>query len=160
MAERKKLKDLIIPITDYPHMPYWATLEEAIVLLNFAYETGHHTLLVFDEFYRLLGMLHQREILKGIHPKFIEYSPKEAPGRWDDLIASANSQQLKKPIKDFMSPLNVIVDAKDHILKVARLMLQHTVSLVPVKESEKVIGAVRMHDIFHEITGLVLKAKK
>ena len=38
--ETKKVKDLIIPLTDYPHMPYWGTLREAIAQLNVAFETG------------------------------------------------------------------------------------------------------------------------
>ena len=159
MPEIKKLKELIIPLTDYPHMPHWSTLEEAIVLLNFSYETGHHTVLVFDEFYRLMGVLHQREILRGIQPKFVEISPEGVPIQWEDLMASGGPKQLKKPIKDFMTPFNIVVDVEDPILRVAHLMLKHNVGLLPVAESEKVIGIVRMHDIFHEITGFILKSK-
>ncbi|MFH1672601.1 MAG: CBS domain-containing protein [Pseudomonadota bacterium] len=159
MAEIKNLKDLVIPITDYPHMPYWATLEEAIVLLNFSYETGHYTILVFDESYRLLGVLHQREILRGIQPKLVELSPKGVPNEWEELMSTANPKQLKRPIKDFMTPFNIIVDVEDHILKVAHLMLKHNTGLLPVKKSEKVIGAVGMHNIFHEITAFILKSK-
>lgn len=160
MAEIKKLRDLIIPITDYPHMPYWATLEEAVVLLNFAYETGHHTILVFDEFYRLMGVLHQREILRGIQPRFEEISTEGASIQWEDLITSASPKQFKKPIKDFMSPVVIIADIEDHILKVAHLIVKHNIGLLPVKESEKVVGAVTMHDIFQEITGFILKSKR
>lgn len=160
MAEIKKLKELIIPLTDYPHMPHWATLEEAMVLLNFSYETGHDTVLAFDEFYKLVGVLHQREILRGIQPKLVEISPGGAPIQWQDLMASADPKQLKKPIRDFMSPFDIIVDVEDHILKVAHLMLQHNIGLLPVTESGKVVGVVRMHDIFHEITGFIIKSKK
>ncbi len=161
MGEGKKLKDIVIPLNDYPHMPYWATLEEAVVLLNFTYDTGHNTLLVFDESYRLLGMLNQRKILTGIQPRFAKSSPGRITIEWEELIASSIPQQLKKPIKDFMSPINTIVDVEDHILKVAHLMLNKSgINLLPVKESEKVIGVVRMHDVFHEITGFILKAKK
>jgi predicted transcriptional regulator len=160
MAEIKKLRELVIPLTDYPHMPYWATLEEATVLLNFAYETSHQTVLVFDESYKLVGVLHQREILKGIQPRFVELHPEGDSIQWEDLITSVNPKQFKKPISDLMSPFNLIVDIEDHILKVAHLMLKHNISLLPVKESEKVVGIVRMHDIFKEITGFVLKTKK
>lgn len=160
MPEVKKLRDLIIPLTDYPHMPHWATLEEAMVLLNFAYETGHDTVLVFDEFYKLMGVLNQREILRGVQPKFVEISLEGVPVEREDLMTTANPGQLKKPIRDFMFPFDIIVDIEDHILKVADLMLQHNISLLPVTESGKVIGVVRMHDIFHEITGFIIKSKK
>lgn len=150
-----EIKKLIIPLTDYPHMPYWATLEEAIVLLNFSHGSGFHTILVFDEFYKLLGMLNWKEILRTINPKFKELSSEKI-----DIITSKNDNQLKMHIKDFMSPFNITVDTDDDILKVAYLLLQHDIDIIPVKESEKVLGVVRMHDIFHEITGLILQSKK
>jgi len=150
-----EIKKLIIPLTDYPHMPYWATLEEAIVLLNFSHESGFHTVLVFDEFYKLLGMLNWKEILRAINPKFKELSSEKI-----DIITSWDDNKFKMPIKDFMSPFDITVDAGDDILKVAYLLLQHDIDIIPVKESEKVLGVVRMHDIFHEITGLILQSKK
>ena len=155
-----EIKKLLIPLADYPHMPYWATLEEAIVLLNFSHESGYHTVLVFDEFYKLLGMLTWKEILRAINPKFKELSPEDFSSKGIDIISSENDKQFKMPIKDFMSPFDITVDAGDDILKVAYLLLQHNIDIIPVKESKKVLGVVRMHDIFHEITGLILQSKK
>ena len=146
MSEIKKLKNLMISIMDYPHMPYWATLEEAIVLLNLSYETTNETILVFDESYKLMGVLDQREILKNIQPESLKH------------ISTHNRAQLKKPIKNFITPFNIFVDIEEHVLKVAHIMLKHNIDLLPVKESEKVVGAVKMHDIFHEITAFILKS--
>jgi len=150
-----EIKKLLIPLADYPHMPYWATLEEAIVLLNLAHGSGYHTILVFDGFYKLLGMLDWREMLGAINPKFKELSHEEI-----DIITSGNDNQFKMPIKKFMFPFHVTVDASDDIFKVAYLLLQHNINIIPVKESGKVLGVVRMHDIFHEITGFILQSKK
>ena len=158
MAKIKNLKELMIPITDYPNMPYWATLEEAIVLLNFSYETAHDTILVFDESYGLIGVLDQKEMLRDIHPGFSKLSPKKVSDEWEKLIATHNLDQLKKPIKDFITPFNIIVDVEDHVLKAAHLMLKHDIDLLPVKESEKLAGVVKMHDIFHEIATFILKS--
>ncbi len=155
-----EIKKLLIPLTDYPHMPYWATLEEAIVLLNFSHESGYHTVLVFDEFYKLLGMLDWKVILRAINPKFEKLSPEDFSSKGIDIITSGNDKQFKMPIKDFMLPFDITVDAGDNILKIAYLLLQHNIDIIPVKESEKVLGVVRVHDIFHEITGLILQSKK
>lgn len=155
-----EIKKLLIPLADYPHMPYWATLEEAIVLLNFAHESGYHTVLVFDEFYKLLGMLNGQKILKVINPKFKKLSPDKVSSNWNDIINSASNNQFKKPIKDFISPFRIMVEASDHILKVAYLLLQHNLDIIPVKESEKVLGVVRMHDIFHKIAESILQSEK
>ncbi len=65
--------------------------------------------------------------------------------------------QFKKPIKDFITPFNIILDVEDHALKAAHLMLKHDIDLLPVKESENLAGVVKMHDIFHEIAAFILR---
>ena len=73
MEKIKKVMDLVIPLADYPHMPYWGTMKEAIVQLNVAYGAGHHTILVFDEAYKLVGMLLEQDILQGLEPEFAQH---------------------------------------------------------------------------------------
>jgi signal-transduction protein with cAMP-binding, CBS, and nucleotidyltransferase domain len=158
MPEGKQLRDLAISITEYPHMPYWATLREAIVQLNVAYETGHHTVLVFDEAYSLLGLLHQSEILKGIRPEYAELCPPDVQIKWEDLMETATGQ-LEKPIQDFMTAFDVTVDINDHLLKVAHLMINNNIGLLPVMESNKIMGVIRMHELFYEVAEFILKSK-
>ena len=156
MEAKKKLKDLIIPLSEYPHMPYWATLREAIVQLNVAYETGHHAVLVFDEAYKLVGMLFQKDILKGLEPKFAQHYEDGVPIFWDDLLKTASEKQLGRPVKEFMSKAKLTIGADDNILKVSHIMLQEDSHLLPVMEGDKLIGVLRMSDLFHEITKVVL----
>jgi len=157
METSKKLKNLVIPISDYPHMPYWGTLKEAIVQLNVAYDTGHHTVLVFDEAYKLVGMLLQKDILKGLEPKFAQHYEDGVPIAWDRLLKGSSEKQLSRPIKEFMSEVTALIDAEDSILKASHIMLQKDVYLLPVMKGGKLIGVVRMGDLFHEITNAVLE---
>ena len=154
---QKKLRDMIIPLSDYPHMPYWATLKEAVAQLNVAYDTGHHTVLVFDESYKLVGMLSQEDILKGLIPKFAEHYSEGVPIQWGELLEAGTEKRLDLPIKDFMYEAQTLADGGDNLLKGAYLLVQTQSSLLPVVESEKVIGVVRIGDVFHEITNAVLK---
>lgn len=154
---QKTLKDLIIPLSDYPHMPYWGTLKEAVAQLNVAYETGHHTVLVFDEAYKLLGMLSQKDILKGMIPKFTEHYADGVHIYWDDLMEIGSQKRLDLPIKDFMCEVQVVGELGDNLLKTAYLLLQDENFLLPIMDGEKLIGVVRMGDVFHEITNAVLK---
>jgi len=153
----KRLKDLLIPLSTYPHMPYWGTLREAIAQLNLAYETGHHTVLVFDEAYKLVGILSQKDILRGLVPKFAEHYNQGVPVFWDDLLAAGSEKRLKLPIQDFMSRVKVTGEAEDSILKAAHILLQENAYLLPLMENGKLIGVVRMGDLFQEITNVVLK---
>ncbi|MCK4487855.1 MAG: CBS domain-containing protein [Desulfobacterales bacterium] len=157
MVREKRVKDLVIPLTDYPHMPYWGTLKEAIVQLNVVYETGHNTVLVFDEAYKFVGMLLQTDILKGLEPKFARHFRQGFPVSWDDLLKSESQKRLARPVKEFMSGVAATVDAEDSILKGSHIMLREDAYLLPVMEGGKVIGVVRMGDLFHEITNAVLK---
>lgn len=157
MVREKRVKSLVIPLTDYPHMPYWGTLKEAIVQLNVAYDIGHNTVLVFDEAYRLAGTLLQSDILKGLEPKFSRSFEEGSPVSWDDLLDSESQGQLSRPVKDFMSRISSTIDADDSILKASHIMLQQNTYLLPVMEGGKLVGVVRMGDVFHQITNAVLK---
>ena len=157
METKRKVKDLVIPLSEYPHMPYWATLREAIAQLNVAFETGHHTVLVFDEAYKLVGMLLQKDILRGLEPKFAEHYDDGVPIMWDALLETGSEERLAQPIKDFMSRAEVTVDPEDNILKASHIMLHEEAYLLPVMEGESLIGVVRMGDLFHHITSAVLK---
>jgi CBS-domain-containing membrane protein len=157
MDTKKKVKDLVIPLTEYPHMPYWATLREAIAQLNVAFETGHHTVLVFDEAYKLVGMLLQKDILRGLKPKFVEHHEEGVPIQWNSLLESGSEKRLAKPIKEFMSEATATIDAEDSMLKASHIMVREDAYVLPVMEGHKLIGVVRMGDIFHEITNAVLK---
>jgi CBS-domain-containing membrane protein len=155
--KHKTLKDLIIPLSNYPHMPYWGTLREAVAQLNVAYETGHHTVLVFDEAYKLVGMLSQKDMLRGLVPKFARHSGEGVPIFWDDLLEAGSENRLTLPIKEFMSKVSATAEAADSILKGAHMLLQENAYLLPVMEEGKLVGVARMGDIFHEITNAVLQ---
>jgi predicted transcriptional regulator len=157
MESTTSVKDLVIPLSDYPHMPYWGTLKEAIVQLNVAYDTGHHTVLVFDESYKLVGMLLQRDILSGLEPRFARHHEEGVPIAWDDLLKSGSGKQLDQPIKDFMSKVTTTINAEDSILKASHIMIQEGLYLLPVIEGDRLIGVVRMGDLFHKITSAVLE---
>jgi hypothetical protein len=155
--DTKKVKDMVIPLSDYPHMPYWGTLREAIAQLNVAFATGHHTVLVFDEAYKLVGMLLERDILKGLVPKFAKHYEEGVPINWDQLMASGVEKQLDRPIKDFMSEAKATVQIDDKILMASHIMVQENVYLLPVTEGDRLVGVIRMGDVLHAITTAVLE---
>jgi CBS-domain-containing membrane protein len=154
---QKKLRDMVIPLSEYPHMPYWATLKEAVAQLNVAYETGHHTVLVFDESYKLIGMLSQKDILKGLIPKFAEHYAEGVPILLEDLLEAGTEKRLELPIKDFMCEAQTLAHGDDNLFKAVYLLLQTHGSLLPVSEADKLTGVVRMEDVFHEVSNAVLK---
>ena len=153
----KKMGDLARPLGEWPHMPHWGALKEAIVQLNVSHEAGHDTVLVFDEAYNLVGFLTQKDVLKGLDPKGSGCSKKGVPVSPEDLWKPHIQERLSRPVKDFMSKVTMKVDAADSILSVSRVMSNEGACMVPVFEKNRVVGVVTMGDLFHEITNAVLR---
>jgi CBS domain-containing protein len=156
MMREKRIGDVTFPLGECPHMPYWGTLKEAIVLLNVAHETGHNIVLVFDEAYKLVGILSQTAILKGLDTS--HGIKKRGPlFSWDTLLGEKTEEQLSRSVKDFMAKAKVTVDVSESILKATQIMLQEDSLLLPVIEEDRVVGVVRIGDLFHHISNAILK---
>src|SRR4030042_5986926 len=74
MSESKVVKDLMIDVFEYPHVPYWFTIKQTIMVIKKSLtgtEKCIHPLavLVFDEKYNILGTLTMKDILKGLESK-------------------------------------------------------------------------------------------
>jgi hypothetical protein len=82
MPTERLVKDIMISLTDYPHIPYWFSVREAIAMIKAASadpskKVMPYLVLVFDEKYQLLGHLGIQEMLRGIEPRFLK--SKETP---------------------------------------------------------------------------------
>ena len=76
MPNEKKVKNLMIPLEEYPHIPYWFTLRQAMAIvreaaIKFEGAFEPRAVLVFDEKYQLMGILTLRDIIKGLEPRFL-----------------------------------------------------------------------------------------
>lgn len=179
--ETKKVRDLVIPLDAYPHMLKTGTLREAIDKLNVAYQTGRHTVLVYDTKGKILSLLQEKDLLKGLEPRFSQRIEGGVPMAWDDMLASKAGwvERLARPVHEFMADAAIEVDVEngvlrmlgadrenmsrsmpviagnDSILKVVHVMVREGVSLLPVIDGEEIIGLIRMGDVFKELSTYV-----
>jgi len=137
MSTGKVVKDVMIDVFEYPHVPYWFTMKQAIMVIKksvIGTEKCIHPMavLVFDEKYNILGTLTLNDILKGIESK----------------------EKVESPVSEFMVPAKFFVEPGDPISKAAELMLKNNLVLLAVIEEDKkkFIGVVRMIEIFDELT--------
>jgi CBS domain-containing protein len=164
MPNEKKVKDLMIPLEEYPHIPYWFTLRQAMAILREAAITFEGqfeplAVLVFDEKYRLMGILSLRDIIKGLEPRFLDGSltpEADLPASLRDLFGPELQQVSQKPVSEFMKPNEVSIDADDSIAKALFLMIKEKVSRLPVLRDNKLAGLMRLSDLFQEISDMVL----
>ncbi len=172
MSEGKVVKDLMIGIFEYPHIPYWFSLSQAVRIVKVSFLSTKKypepmAILVFDEKYNLLGTLTLKDILKGLEPRFLKPSTKaQVPEEdesglsliWDTLFTKESKELGEKTVSEIMSPAKFFVEPDDPITKAAYLMLHHDLVLLPVLENKKkFIGLVRMIEIFDEISNALLK---
>ena len=166
MANDKKVKDLMIPLEDYPHIPYWFTLRQAIAIVREAavkFEGAFEprAVLVFDEKYQLMGILTLRDIIKGLEPKFLQETSlvKIDPNLtvlMGDLLGPNMRTASQRPVSEVMSPIQATVDSSAPIVKALYLMIQKNVGLMPVIQKSKVAGMIRLSDLFNEVAQVVL----
>jgi len=166
MSDPKKVKELMIPLEDYPHIPYWFTLRQAMAIVreaNIKFEGTFEprAVLVFDEKYQLMGILTLRDIIRGLEPRFMQESGliKGDPNLallMGDLFGPGMREASQKPVSEVMSPIKITVQGSDPIAKAIFLMIKEGVGMMPVIQDSKVAGMIRLSDLFKEISDLVL----
>jgi CBS domain-containing protein len=166
MSYHKTAKDLMIPLEDYPHIPYWFTLRQAMAIIReaaikFGGQFEPRSVLVFDEKYQLMGILTLRNIITGLEPKFLQETMliKMDPSLtvlMGDFCGPTMKEQSHRPVSEVMSHIKVTVNAEDPIAKPLYVMIKENVGLIPVMQGGKVAGMLRLSDLFGEISKMVL----
>lgn len=172
MSDGKAVKDLMIGIFEYPHIPYWFSISQAIRIVKVSFLSSKKypepmAILVFDEKYNLMGTLTLRDVLRGLEPRFLKPTAKaQVPEEdetglsliWNTLFNRESKDLAEKPVSEIMVPAKYFVEPDDPVTKAAYLMLHHDLVLLPVLEDKKkFVGLVRMMEIFDEISDAILK---
>ena len=119
--EVKRAGEMMIPLEEYPHVPYWFTLRQVIVELEKSEVdiAGRRSLprvvLIFDEQYQLMGVARRRDIMRGLEPEFLTAKPLHYRKKLLDVKVDPNLSELsfdkiawkseKSSVKPFMIKL-------------------------------------------------------
>jgi predicted transcriptional regulator len=175
MSQSKAVKDLMVDVFDFPHISYWFSIKQAVGVMKKAILESKKcvrpvVILVFDEKYNLVGTLTHINILKGLEPRFLKPAAKaqvyeeDKAGLsiiWDSLWDKESRELAEKPVSEVMVPVKFFVEPEDPITKAAYLMLHNDMVLLPVLENKKkLIGVVRMIEVFDELTNAILNGGK
>ena len=174
--EMKRAGDLMIPLDNYPHIPYWFTLRQAMAELEkseFEMGGGQKSLprvvLIFDEKYQLMGSVRRRDILRGLEPEFLVNKPMNYRKKLFDVKVDPNlsemtfdkvvegiREKMERPVCDIMRPIKTTVNFDDHLIKVIYELVDSNISMVPVLKDDQIVGVVRTVEVFQEISQLIL----
>jgi CBS domain-containing protein len=162
MPGTKKVKELMVPLSEYPVVYDTDSLNEAILVLKkyMAGGKGHRSLLVFSKSKKvggeeqLVGILTVRDILNAIKANTLSYNGAELfEISWSRFY---HRDPLKKPfitkVGDVIRPLvQAFVQSNQDVTDAIRLMMTKNVNLLPVFEGKKAVGVIRAIDLLDYI---------
>ncbi|MDP1605390.1 MAG: CBS domain-containing protein [Rhodocyclaceae bacterium] len=161
------VRELYIPLADYPHVKSDATLRDVFAVLHASCSSAElfKSILVVDERDRLVGMLGLKNLLHALLPDYLRSSVK-FQGAGDDLSALAALWQddcveafhsaHKIFVRDHVVPLPNTIQADDPLVKAVFIFATAAVNLLPVTDGQRVIGVLRLVAIIDEVTSEIL----
>jgi len=171
--EEKKARDIMIHIGDYTTLTEDNTVRDAIKKLMESFkglvsssrimETGHRSLLVFDQSKQLTGVLSIVDLIKAVRPSYLS-APKPSMADsmqyssmfWSGLFTSQTRALADKKVADIMSESPPTVDEDSNLMEVADLMYRENLRRVIVSSKGNVIGVVREQELFFEMANLIM----
>jgi len=173
--EMRRVGEIMIPLKDYPHLPVWSSMLEAIEMMHRAElevrgrKSLPRIILLFDLDGSISGTVRRRDLMQGMEPQFllgqslqqriklfdIQVDPHLSE-LWPDRWLEGIREQVDRPVTDVMRPIERTIDSDELIMNAVYEMVNHDLILLPVLEEDKVVGVIRTVDVFHEIAELVL----
>lgn len=173
-------KDIMVPLEDYATVSENATLYEAVKALEEAQRKfdqnkyRHRAILVFDSGGNIVGKLSQLDVLKslepryegigdmkglsryGVDPEYIRQMIKDY-GLWkqplDDICRKA-SALIVKDIMQIPTEGEYVAEEATLNEAVHQLIVGQHQSLLVTRDG-KIVGVLRLTDVFKKITGLI-----
>ena len=175
MLDDIKVRDIYIPMKDYPHIPDTATVCDAMKLMVSSQTEAHkyRTILVHDSDEHLVGYLSLRDLLRAIGPDYLKKAAPSFKGNqpfqgipqdfsalsliWQEGFTAKIQEESQQTISNFLTLFEHSVKLDDPFAKCAYLLLIEDINVIPVVENDKVIGVVRLVDIFEDIAQQLCK---
>jgi CBS domain-containing protein len=149
-----KAKDLMVPLQEYLRPDN--TLKEAANLLRIAQrgeeKIGVKALPVLDASGNLVGILSIGDILKAVHPAYMDMM-NLGSFAWDGMVESFAQKAADKKVRDSMTKKVITVKEDSTLMECVDHMLKNDVKRVPVlNKDNRVMGMLYERDVFYEIT--------
>jgi predicted transcriptional regulator len=170
----KTVRDLMIPLDDYPSVNVEATVKDAVLVLSESFltlkEKRHRTVFVMDDDRKLVGILDFRRICEALVPQTVSTLTKEIDrfglgptfrdSGFDEISAESagfkekvlKEGQLK--VKDIMLPIRGAIDIDSGLLNAIRMKCKNKVTVLPVYEGARVVGVLRDVELFMAVAAV------
>jgi len=142
-----------IMVTEFDTIHEDAPIEKAIqmILNGKLRKTGHKTisLIVVDDFDRLLGVVTMFDILYHVRPSYLNCGIKGEEMQWSGQLGKLVENIKGKKVKQIMSESVVGASLDEHLMVLLDRMIKNKYRRLPVLQNHKPIGIVYISDIYH-----------
>lgn len=166
---KNRVRDILVPLTEYPNIRDTASLRDAFSVLQDAFAKGrrYRHILVLDDSGHLVGLLGIRDILHGIFPDYLrsdEHRHFEGPHPefpaltviWQETYAATCKEAASNRVKSFMDKVRATIKQDAPLTLAAYLMVINDISMLPVVDDSRVVGVIRMVDVFNNAAEVIL----
>lgn len=172
------VKEIMIPLQDYPHIGEWQTLQDAMSEMS-KYEIEREgkkslprVILIFNTRNELVGIVRRRDIMRGLEPEFlVKKQLKRRKALFDveidhnisevffDKLVWGLIDRAQRPVREVMLPIEYTINIDDHLVKAVYEMVDRNTSILPVLEKGRVVGVIRSADLLRELYRTILEVK-
>lgn len=180
MPITKKVRDLVVPLSEYAVTTADQSLKDAVLSLRRIYcqvedgkctEAGHRSALVMDAKGNLAGILDFRSILKVLIPEIsgglsakleslgvtMAFAQADALDL-DESRLSFRARVIKNAetlVKEVMLKVRGTISADAELMEALKLIHVNKIHMLPVYDGEKLIGVVRDSDLFLAVSDIL-----
>jgi CBS-domain-containing membrane protein len=176
MANKITMADIMTPIDQYIHVPFWHSIRQAMAALEKGqkkteWSSTNRVVLVFDNAYNLVGAVRRLNLLRGLEPNFLHREAKEQQKSWfpvkDDVSLSVVDEEKieqhiksrsESPIKEVMESIDEVLSVNDQITKAVFDMAKVPVGVIPILDEKSVVGIVTIDELFKAVTKIVVES--
>jgi CBS domain-containing protein len=153
-----KAKDLMLPIQEF--LKPEDTLKDAVTLLKSAKrgeeKVGAKGLPVLDESGKLVGMLSMHDILKSVHPAYMDLM-NLGGFTWDGMLEETAKRVAGKKVDTLMTKDVTTVKEDAPLMDAVDHLIRRNVKRLPVVDKDgKVVGMLYERDLFFAIVKAML----
>jgi CheY-like chemotaxis protein len=170
----KSVSDIMIAVEDYTTVNQNDSVAEAIARLRETFtarestgsimETGHRSILAFDDMGGVAGILAIIDLLQAIMPVYLT-APKPSmadsiqysPMFWSGMFTKEIKKIAPQRVSDVMSPVPLTIKADANLMEAAYAMVSNQKRRLAVEQAGRIIGIIREQDLFFEIERILRK---
>ncbi len=173
----KKVKEIMISVNDYPIVDHEASIFDAIKILEKSYDHSRgnkhpYRAVLVSQNNKIIGKIGHLTFLKALEPNYERLQMDETLIRanlssdfidavktnfnlWENNFIDICSRAAAIIVKDIMKPIKESINGDSDLIEAMHKMIMWQTLSIPVVEGGKIIGIIRLSDLYEEFATFI-----